>query len=143
MDAGAPVSPFVGVPARVAGLAPGLVPIVIVSAVAVGLGALESAVLGRPLVEPLVIAMLIGMVVRAVHTVQPRAEPGIRFFAKEVLEAAVLLLGATMDVPRLFASGPLLALGIAGVVCAAVTIGYLDWPGIRPVAEAIDARRVR
>ncbi len=89
------------------------------------IGALESAFFGRATVEPLVIAMLAGMIVRATRGVDPRAEPGIRFFSKEVLEAAVLLLGASMDVPRLFASGPRLAAGIAALVCAALACGYL------------------
>lgn len=106
-------------------LVPGLVPIFVVSAASVGLGALESAFFGRATVEPLVIAMLAGMIVRATRGVDPRAEPGIRFFSKEVLEAAVLLLGASMDVPRLFASGPRLAAGIAAFVCAALACGYL------------------
>jgi uncharacterized integral membrane protein (TIGR00698 family) len=106
-------------------LLPGLGLILGVSLAAIGAGSLESAVLGRPIIEPLVIAMLGGMIVRAVRDVPPRAQPAIRFFSKEVLEAAVLLLGASMDVPRLFASGPVLAVGIVALVCVALGCGYL------------------
>jgi uncharacterized integral membrane protein (TIGR00698 family) len=103
----------------------GLTLILAVSLVAGGLGSLESTIFGRAVVEPLVIAMIAGMTVRAAHDVHPRTQPLIRFFSKEVLEAAVFLLGASMDVPRLFASGPALALGIATLVCVALGCGYV------------------
>ena len=105
-------------------LVPGLVVVAIVSAVAVAIGTIETRLLGRPLVEPLVVAILVGMAVRAFAGTSERFEPGIRFAAKQVLEVAVFLLGATMDVPRLFASGPLLAVGIVFLVCAALGAGY-------------------
>jgi uncharacterized integral membrane protein (TIGR00698 family) len=104
---------------------PGVILVGVVSAVAVALGAAEAAVLGRPIIEPLVVAILLGMIVRSVRGTDERAELGIRFVAKDVLEVAVFLLGATMDVPRLFASGPRLAAGIVALVCTALAIGYL------------------
>jgi uncharacterized integral membrane protein (TIGR00698 family) len=105
-------------------LIPGLVVVAVVSTISVAIGAVETRLLGRPLVEPLVVAILVGMAVRAVFGTAERFEPGIRFAAKQVLEVAVFLLGATMDVPRLFASGPLLAIGIVLLVCAALGAGY-------------------
>jgi uncharacterized integral membrane protein (TIGR00698 family) len=104
---------------------PGVILAGVVSAGAVALGAVETAVLGRPIIEPLVVAILLGMIVRSIRGTDERAESGIRFVAKDVLEVAVFLLGATMDVPRLFASGPRLAAGIVALVCAALAIGYL------------------
>ena len=74
--------------------------------------------------EPLVLAILVGMVVRTALGASPQTEQGVRFVAKEVLEFAVCLLGATMDVPRLFASGPALAAGIVVLVCVALVCGY-------------------
>jgi uncharacterized integral membrane protein (TIGR00698 family) len=62
--------------------------------------------------------------VRAFVSTSERIEPGVQFAAKQILEIAVFLLGATMDVPRLFASGPLLAIGIVLLVCAALGAGY-------------------
>jgi uncharacterized integral membrane protein (TIGR00698 family) len=109
----------------VASLGAGVAAVLVVSAASLGLGSLESAVLGRPIIEPLVIAILVGMAVRSIRGADERVEPGVRFVAKDVLEVAVFLLGATMDVPRLFASGPLLAVGIAALVCAALACGYL------------------
>jgi uncharacterized integral membrane protein (TIGR00698 family) len=40
------------------------------------------------------------------------------------LEVAVFLIGATMDVPRLFASGPMLAGAIVLLVCVGLSAGY-------------------
>jgi len=51
-------------------------------------------------------------------------EPGVRFVGKEVLEVAVFLLGATLDAPKLFASGPTLALGIVATVVVALVVGF-------------------
>lgn len=105
-------------------LFPGLVVVAVVSATAVALGAVEDVALGRPIIEPLVLAILLGMVVRSIRGDDERAEAGVRFVAKDVLEVAVFLLGATMDVPRLFASGPRLAAGIVALVCTALASGY-------------------
>lgn len=105
-------------------LIPGLAATVVVSAIAVAVGALETRVLGRPIVEPLVLAIIVGMVVRSTFGEWPKAEAGVRLVAKQVLELAVCLLGATMDVPRLFASGPMLAGGIVVLVCLALGAGY-------------------
>jgi uncharacterized integral membrane protein (TIGR00698 family) len=105
-------------------LVPGLAVSLIVSAIAVVGGAIEERTLGRAIIEPLVLAILVGMVVRTVRGESIREEPGVRFVAKDLLELAVCLLGATMDVPRLFASGPQLALGIVVLVITALSVGY-------------------
>lgn len=109
---------------RIKPLIPGIVASLVVTALAIVLGRGEEAVLGRPIIEPLVLAILIGMVVRTSRGKRDREEPGVRFVAKPVLEAAVCILGATMDVPRLFASGPMLAVGIVLLVVLALTAGY-------------------
>jgi uncharacterized integral membrane protein (TIGR00698 family) len=103
----------------------GVAAAVVVSFVAVAGGRGEERVFGRAIIEPLVLAILVGMVVRTIYGESSRTEPGVRFVAKDVLELAVCLLGATMDVPRLFASGPALAFGIVFLVCIALAIGLL------------------
>src|SRR4051812_3113763 len=97
---------------------------IVVSLFAVAGGRIEERLVGRAIIEPLVLAILIGMAVRTARGASPREEPGVRFVAKDVLEVAVFLLGATMDVPRLFASGPALALGIVGIVCTSLVVSY-------------------
>ena len=105
-------------------LVPGIIASAVVAAVALAVGSLEQRVFGRAIIEPLVLAILVGMLVRGMRGEPAREASGVRFVAKEVLEVAVFLLGATMDVPRLFASGPALAAGIAILVCIALGAGY-------------------
>ena len=109
---------------KIVGLVPGLIASIVVSLLAIVGGRLEEWSLGRAIIEPLVLAILIGMVVRTARGTRLREEAGVKFVAKDLLEVAVCMLGATMDVPRLFASGPTLAIGIAALVVTAVTIGF-------------------
>ncbi len=103
---------------------PGLSAAVVVAIISLVGGSLEERAFGRAVIEPLVLAILVGMVVRTIARDWANGEAGIRFASKYVLEVAVFLLGATMDVPRLFASGPALALGIVVLVLAALGAGY-------------------
>src|SRR4051812_3461457 len=103
-----------------AALFPGIVATLVVGAISVAIGRLEEIGLGRAIIEPLVAAILVGMIIRTVRGERTREEPGVRFVAKDLLEVAVCLLGATMDVPRLFASGPMLAVGIVVLVVLAL-----------------------
>jgi uncharacterized integral membrane protein (TIGR00698 family) len=103
---------------------PGIAAATIVSLLAVGGGAIEERLFGRAIIEPLVLAILIGMVNRTALGSWSGGEPGIRFTSKTVLEIAVFLIGATMDVPRLFASGPTLAAAIVAIVCVGLSVGY-------------------
>ena len=106
-------------------LGPGVGVALIVALLAVAAGWIEERVFGRAVVEPLVLAILVGMGVRTIAGEWSRGGAGVRFVSKSVLEVAVLLLGATMDIPRLFASGPALAMGIVLLVVAALAAGYV------------------
>jgi len=103
---------------------PGVLISILVALAAVAGGAAEEHLLGRAIIEALVLAILIGMAVCTAGGVSPRQDAGIRFVGKEILEVAVFLLGATMDIPRLFASGPWLAFGIVGIVCVSLVVSY-------------------
>ena len=84
----------------------------------------EVSLVRHAVVEALVIAMLLGVVLRTAWEPGPRWQPGIRFTAKEVLEVAVVLLGASVDLPLLLRAGPSLAVAIALVVAAGLACGY-------------------
>jgi uncharacterized integral membrane protein (TIGR00698 family) len=84
----------------------------------------EERIFGHPVIEGLVDAILLGMVIRTFWSVPERTEPGVSFVAKQVLEIAVLLLGASIDLPMLRRAGPLLAVGIVLVVVIGGTISY-------------------
>ena len=103
-------------PGAVRRLAPGLL-----LAVAVAIGArlvagLEVRLLGQAVVDALVVAILLGAAVRTLRPLPARAEPGVDFAAKPVLELAVLLLGASVNLPLLLRAGPVLAVGIVLLV---------------------------
>src|SRR5436190_8040974 len=87
-----------------------------VGLVAAAVGRAEELFVGRAVLEPIVLAILLGIAVRAALPRFEQADAGVRFVAKEPLEVAVLLLGVTIDLPRLFAAGPVLAVGIVALV---------------------------
>jgi uncharacterized integral membrane protein (TIGR00698 family) len=88
------------------------------------LQALEERVLGHPYLEGLVLAILLGMAVRTAWEPGEQWRPGIRRSAGTLLEVAVALLGASLDLRSVLAAGPGLLIGIAGVVTAAMMASY-------------------
>ncbi|MEO7041914.1 MAG: putative sulfate exporter family transporter [Gemmatimonadaceae bacterium] len=118
---------FVAIPERLVGLVPGLILTGLVSVASLGIAAGEERVFGHAIIEGLVVAILFGMVVRTFWTPPASMERGVAFSAKQVLEAAVFLLGASVDLPLLLRAGPSLAIGIVLLVilgiCASYSIG--------------------
>lgn len=110
-------------------LAPGALLCVLVAGGAVLLKDLEARVFGGIWIEPLVLAILLGALVRSVFTLDRRLLPGVEFSSKILLEAAVVLLGASVSASTLLAAGPLLLLAIFAVVafslCASFGMGRL------------------
>ena len=103
---------------------PGLALVAVVGAVSFAIGALEEHLLGQPVIEALVVAILLGMLVRSARTLPASLEPGIDFSAKQVLEFAIVLLGAAVDLPLLLRAGPALAIGIVLLVIVGLAAGY-------------------
>lgn len=77
------------------------------------------------LVDPLVLAILLGMFVRAALGAREAIEPGVNFAAKDVLEVAVVLLGASVNLAMLQSAGLPLALGLLAFVGIALVGGIL------------------
>ncbi len=105
-------------------LLPGIALAITVGLASLGIARLETLAFGRAVVEALVVAILLGMLVRAFWKPSERYEPGIEFAAKEVLEVAVFLLGASVDLPLLVSAGPALAIAIPVVVILALAGSY-------------------
>ena len=103
---------------------PGLALCLVVTAAAVGLEHLEAALFGATWLEALVLAILVGTAVRTAWTPGRRWFPGITFSAKTLLEIAVLLLGASISARLIAEAGPLLIVGIAGIVVVAIAASY-------------------
>ena len=87
----------------------------------------EERLVGQAVIESLVVAILLGMVIRTFWKPGAVWAPGISFTAKQVLEAAIVLLGASVALPQLLQAGPVLLISIVVVVlvgiAASMTIG--------------------
>lgn len=102
-------------------LMPGVLLCVLVGSVSFGLEGLERRIFDGTYVEALVMAILLGIVVRAFWTPAERWQYGIAFSAKQLLEVAVLLLGASISFGMIADSG-LLLMGTV-VLTVFVTLG--------------------
>ncbi|MGI4794879.1 MAG: YeiH family protein [Janthinobacterium lividum] len=110
---------------------PGLLLCLVVTAVAVGLERIEAAAFGATWLEALVLAILVGTAVRTAWRPGPRWARGIAFSAKTLLEIAVLLLGTSISAAMIMAAGPLLIVGIAGIVVVAILASYFIGRALR------------
>jgi uncharacterized integral membrane protein (TIGR00698 family) len=97
-------------------LVPGVALSAVIGVAAWGIQVAEEAVAGQAIIESLVIAILLGMLVRTLWKPGPMWAPGISFTAKQVLEVAIVLLGASVNLPALLKAGPALAIAIVLVV---------------------------
>lgn len=109
---------------RASAVGPGVLLCVMVTIASIGVAALETRWLGHPVIEGLVVAILLGVIVRTMWTPGARFESGIQFTAREVLEVAVFLLGASVDLPLLLRAGPSLAIGIVLLVVLGLAASY-------------------
>jgi len=107
---------------RLAALIPGVLLCAAVAGVSAALEGAERRLFAHPYVEALVLAILLGMAVRSFWKPPERWQVGIAFSAKQLLEVAVMLLGASVSFAAIAASGIALLGAIAAVVVA--TLGF-------------------
>lgn len=103
----------------------GLGLVVLLTSSAQLLAALQEMLAGRALIEALVLSLLLGVLVRNAY---PRAgwfESGASFAARPILEVAVVLLGASINVAALSAAGFRLGLLIVVGVATVLVLGFL------------------
>ncbi len=93
----------------------------VIALAAWGLQVIEEWAIGRPIIEALVIAILLGMLWRNFVGLRGSVAAGVNFTAKQVLETAIVLLGAGVDLPTLLKAGPALLLAIVLVVGIGIT----------------------
>jgi uncharacterized integral membrane protein (TIGR00698 family) len=105
-------------------LVPGLALVVVIGVVAAIGQALEERRFGHAVIEALVLAILIGVAVRNLRPLPASAQPGVRFAAKQVLEFAIVLLGASIDAGSLVAAGPTLLAAIVVAVVVGITASF-------------------
>lgn len=105
---------------RIVTLIPGIFLCALVAGVSALLERVQLGVFEYPYVEALVMAILLGMALRSFWKPAPRWQAGIAFSAKQLLEVAVMLLGASISFAVVAASGIALLASIAGVVVVAL-----------------------
>jgi len=109
---------------RVREMAPGLALCAFIGAIAWGLELLQRRLTGRAWLEAIVVSILLGAALRSVWTPSARWQAGVDVSARQLLELAVVLLGASVDLPLLVSAGLPLAGGIVLVVTAAIGTSY-------------------
>jgi uncharacterized integral membrane protein (TIGR00698 family) len=102
-------------------LLPGVLLCILVATLSFGFEGLELHLFEHPYVEALVMAILLGMVIRGFWTPAERWQSGIAFSAKQLLEVAVMLLGASISFAMIAASGSLLLVSV--IVIVLITLG--------------------
>jgi uncharacterized integral membrane protein (TIGR00698 family) len=109
---------------RLIALAPGVLLCMGLASISSGLEATERRLFMHPYVEALVMAILLGMAIRSFWRPSERWQAGIAFSAKQLLELAVTLLGASISFAAIAASGVVLLVAIAAVVAAALGLSF-------------------
>jgi uncharacterized integral membrane protein (TIGR00698 family) len=109
---------------RLTALAPGVLLCTGLAGISAGLEATERRLFMHPYVEALVMAILLGMAIRSLWKPSERWQAGIAFSAKQLLEVAVTLLGASISFAAIAASGVVLLLAIAAVVTIALGLSF-------------------
>lgn len=108
-------------------LAPGVALCATLALVASLLTSVEERAFNYALLEPLVLALLLGLLVRGLWDLRGafpmQAESGVAFAAKGLLEGAIVLLGASLDLGALAAIGPHLLGAVVLSVALAITVG--------------------
>ncbi len=106
-------------------LVPGTLLAVALGVAASGLQTLEERLFGHAIIEALVIAILLGVVWRTIGGMPVRMAAGVNFTAKTVLEVAIVLLGASVDLPTVLKAGPTLLVVIIAVVALGIAASTL------------------
>jgi uncharacterized integral membrane protein (TIGR00698 family) len=113
-----------GISGRVVSLIPGIALCGLITLVSIGVQHVEERYFDHPYVEALVIAILLGMAVRTAWQPSVRWLSGIAFSAKQLLEVAVMLLGASVSFAAVMASGLALIAAIIATVAIMLAVSY-------------------
>ncbi|GAD24616.1 YeiH family protein [Acidovorax sp. MR-S7] len=105
-------------------LLPGLALCGAVTLVSLGLEHVEAALTGRAWLEALVLSIVIGTLLRTAWKPPASFEPGIQCAAKTLMEAAVMLMGATVSFGAILQAGTPLLAGIVLTVFATIAVSF-------------------
>jgi uncharacterized integral membrane protein (TIGR00698 family) len=124
VDAPDDVGPSSGPIGKVVALLWGIALCAVATLLAVAIQALEESMVGHPYVEAIVIAILLGTFIRTIWEPGRRWRAGIAFTAKQLLEVAVALLGASLTFAAIAASGFFLLGAIVMIVVVALAASF-------------------
>lgn len=110
---------------RLRSLAPGVLLSCLVALGGYGIAAAVQAITGQVLVDALVWCILLGTLANSLFNIPPHMQAGIHFCAKIVLDIAIVLLGASISLNQIAASGFGLIGVVMLVVCCALLCSYL------------------
>jgi uncharacterized integral membrane protein (TIGR00698 family) len=113
-----------GLIAQSADLLPGIALSILVAVVAFGIQLVQERFFEHPYLEALVIAIVLGTALRTAWAPGPRWAAGIAFCAKQLLEIAVTLLGASISFSLIAASGVALLSAIVATVAVMLAASY-------------------
>ena len=102
---------------------PGIAVSAAITLVAIILARIEEEIIGYALLEPLVLALILGIAIRSVWQPSAVLVPGINFAAKQLLEIAIVLLGASLDLHKLVDAGPKLVVAVLISVSVTILVG--------------------
>lgn len=107
---------------------PGLAVCVALGVAALWLQEAEARLIDHAVIDSLVIALLLGIVVRNTAGVPRPVAPGAAFAAKQVLEASIVLLGASVALGRIVEAGAslflLVVFSVVGGLAFAWVVGH-------------------
>lgn len=104
-------------------LLPGLALAAGITLIAFACGALQERLLPYAVLEPLVLALLLGLAIRALWTPDGSLAPGIAWSSRGLLEIAIVILGATLDLRAIVDAGPKLAIAVVTTVTVTLIVG--------------------
>ena len=104
-------------------LLPGLLLACLVAGIAWLIVRIIEPLMGRVAIDALVLALLLGMLVRLFWRIPKRTDAGVAFAGKTVLEFAIVLLGASMDLRAIADAGVKLFGAAVLAVVLAVSLG--------------------
>jgi uncharacterized integral membrane protein (TIGR00698 family) len=110
--------------AKAAPLSWGVALCALVTLLALAIQTFEQVLVGHPYVEAIVIAILLGTGIRTFWQPARRWQAGIAFTAKQLLEVAVALLGASLSLAAIAASGLVLLVAIVVIVILALGVSF-------------------
>ena len=104
--------------------APGLGLVLSITALAYAVQFAEIKLMGHSMIEALVVALLVGILWRNTIGLSSRNILGVRFAGKQMLELAIVLLGASLDLSLVTAAGSSIIVAAVLTVCLSLTVTF-------------------